>query len=147
MLFHIGLITFHFHFPTLKVDLVVMSMTLRNHYCSPSYLKASKKDPTHFQHIIRETAESQQLFLQKTSAGQFLRSVLSYLENLEYGINLFQITWNGHVGPRNNTPDPLRFFSKLGPNMGGMYLNNTFNGFIYFSASFWYNNKIPISLF
>ena len=31
-------------------------------------------------------------------------------------------------------------------NLGNMYLNNTSNGFIFFSASFWYN-KIPISLF
>ena len=33
----------------------------------------------------------------------------------------------------------------FGPNMGKVYLNNTFNGFIDFSASFWYN-KISISL-
>ena len=34
----------------------------------------------------------------------------------------------------------------FGPNMGEMYLDNTFNSFIYFSASIWYD-KIPISLY
>ena len=42
-------------------------------------------------------------------------------------------------------PTHRNSFPKLGPSMGEMYLNNTFNGFIYFSASFWCN-KIPISL-
>ena len=34
----------------------------------------------------------------------------------------------------------------FGPNMVNIYLNNTFNSLIIFSASVWYN-KIPISLF
>ena len=40
---------------------------------------------------------------------------------------------------QNRDPEPS-------PTMGEMYLNNIFNCFIDFSASFWYN-KIPISLF
>ena len=35
---------------------------------------------------------------------------------------------------RNKTPDPPGFVSKFGPNMREVYLNNTLNGFIYFSA-------------
>ena len=34
----------------------------------------------------------------KTRAEQPLRSVLSNLENLEHGINIFERTWNGNLG-------------------------------------------------
>ena len=68
--------------------------------------------------------------------------------SMMFGVRLFQRKHfsTSNMGAAETNPRPTDCFPTFGPNMGELYLNNTFNGFIFFSASFWYN-KILISLF
>ena len=86
------------------LGLVEMSMTpqkpLSLTWDPPNYSTEFEEKQKHFREILFvEISEAQtSKLLQKTRVGKSSRSVLSNLENLEYGINIFQKSWNEHLG-------------------------------------------------
>ena len=104
MLLHGELLTFNFHFPKFqKVLWFIILPTTRNHYSWFWIHQIIQIDPRKSEPFLEilafEISSSQNSkMLEKTRADKSLRSVLSNLENLEYGINIFRKTWNGNLG-------------------------------------------------
>ena len=61
-------------------------------------LKIIQENPNHFGNIFSKSQNLKIENVGKDACRKSLRSVLSILENLEYGINIFQKTWNGNLG-------------------------------------------------
>ena len=104
-LLHIGRVIFNFHFPKNQhvfiryvfLRLVDMSMTPQTHYSWFWVHQMIQISPRKINNHFGKMLLSQNLcMLEKTRAGKCLRSVVSILENLEYGINIFQKTRNGN---------------------------------------------------
>ena len=81
----------------------------------PKYLKYFNKRHKPFWEILWNLEISIIKQIEKTCAEKSLRSVLSNLENLEYGIDIVQKAWNGHLvflrfdnrNPPTHPPQPL----------------------------------------
>ena len=102
VLLHVGLATFNFDFPkSPKCPIFMICGTSRNVNDPPNPIfltldtldTQNKQDKSQYfwEILLFEISKSQKpKMLEKTRSEQSLRSVLSNLENLDYGINIFQ---------------------------------------------------------